>query len=252
MGKAFHFASFLAAVGCLFTTGCLSQEEWLEPGVIADAIKNGDPADAVFQEQYGLVYITTSTGYCSGAAIRDRWIITAAHCGVQPNDVVTFVGRSYAVDFTVRVKPEDQQQNDLALLRLASPLLRRSGSVWGYDVDIFGTSYPESPVVFAENFTNVMCFGASTGSYTFADFTCVRGTSREMVELESIPTGSTQIAHGDSGGPCFRYDTGTPLFVGLNDLIAHTDPDGSTSDGQLLALTQGKVDWIAGRIASTP
>ena len=219
-----------------------SAEDLLEVEARASAINMGQNASS-FEQQYGLV----ATPGCSGTALSDRWIVSAAHCPAAVGNTVTFLGVPYTVTRVVRhpsFTNNKDWDHDVMLLEVGSPLLRPDGRGWAPEDGIRPQFYPDDARVIADNFVSVMCFGRSTGSYLFDAFTAVRGTSRHLIEVESDIPG-VSLDHGDSGGGCFRFNgSGNPIFIATISQTYGLDGDGSTADGQVMAVTQDIADWI--------
>lgn len=221
-----------------------------EPGLVTSAIGNGEAADPDDEEDFGLVYMPR----CSGAALNDRWIISAAHCPAQIGDQVFFLGASYTLQNVIR-HPDftgtGGHDHDIMLAQTDRSLTFTDGSIWFQPSgSILNVSYPDRASVIAQNFVDMLCLGQSTGTYNRGWFTAIRATSAHMIETTGVANGTQTFDPGDSGGPCLRFDSDdhedldNPILTAVIARDNGMDPDGSLGDGQAVAITQSLHDWI--------
>jgi len=157
-----------------------------------------------------------------GTLIAPRWVLTAAHVGVElePGHRITVAGADYPVD-SVIIHPEwDDGPNDLALVRLATPvngvapahLYRESNevdhviSIVGYGDFGTGLTGPEDNDHQVRGATNRI----DQASDFWLKFAFDPPGSERTTPLEGVS------GPGDSGGPAYLYGVDGQVLVGVS------------------------------------
>ncbi len=118
-------ASALTLCAAVLHTQIHAETEKLALGPGPRTIIGGEPASQ--QEFPWVVYIDTRRGFCSGALIRTTWVLTAAHCVVEPDGSVH---APYAIE---RGYPSEFEQNTAIGQVLVHPEYDFRGAGFKYD-----------------------------------------------------------------------------------------------------------------------
>lgn len=235
------------------------------------AIVNGSVVTPAEQQQKGLVILNIPTpgGFvsCSGVLVANDWLLTAGHCADQdrltPGNIqVQFAGVAIGVQAVYLFGGfADEVGPDLALLHLSAPF-NIGGSptsfrnqLWsGEPRNLFGKTI----AFYGQGRTDCMGPPAGVGTYRAADFVVNQddyvATTRPNNPLnppaatnfamqdggwffQNPRTASGQIQRpGDSGGPSFIFENGTPMLVGIHSGgSCNNPPPGVGPAGQGLA-----------------
>ena len=158
-----------------------------------------------------------------GTLIASRWVLTAAHVAVEikPGHRMTVRGSRYAVDSIV-VHPEwtDQGPNDLALLRLAEPVVGVRPAI------LYRGSDEQDRVLVLVGYGD---FGDGVTGPVGNDWRVRAATNRVdeatelWLKLAFDPPGSPRATElegvsgpGDSGGPAFLDGASVETLVGVS------------------------------------
>lgn len=240
-----------AAIGALFSAAAPAAADRLEPNVA-----NGQPApDGAYPYAAKLTLNgipkpdgTKYNSACSGALIRQQWVLTAGHCFHDANKVrisgppiydlsTATVGRTeltqtrgHVVDIIdVRQSPS----NDIALAKLATPVtditpigLRTSAPQVGAVLRIAGwgaTSATGQPVNHLQ-----------TGQFKISSV-----TATTVLVKGYLPNANTSACAYDSGAPYF-YEGVVPTIVGVES----TGPNCPHNQAETTARVDTVVSWI--------
>jgi hypothetical protein len=194
----------------------------------------GDPVDA------HLVMISGANGFCSGAVVGERLVLTAAHCvegGGRLGVLVFGPGRQPIINEVVerRVHPAYRRADwqarrtavDLAVVRTASPIGngRRMAPLAGGGIPQAGAAI------------RLVGFGParegdarSAGVLRSATLTVTGRPSSYQVRLTGPSGAALGACTGDSGGPVFASESGRPVVAGV---VSWTTGHGSGRCGHL-------------------
>jgi secreted trypsin-like serine protease len=206
-----------------------------------------------------VVTIIGSRGnFCSGALIAPSLVLTVAHC-VQPGSTYKIVEygadrqpqlqdiKRVAIDpaFNMQAMMAHRATADVALLQLEMPAKGKSPALLGT---------PQTPIAAGSRFTiagigvTVRGDGKSGGTVRTAGLVATGHPGSLQIRLVD-PAGQGArdglgACTGDSGGPVFEEQQGTPAIIGV--ISWSTGPNGSAGCGGLTGVTPLTLyrDWI--------
>ena len=209
----------------------------------ATAVVGGAPVTVEQVPWQALVIVEPDNRLCGGAILDPGWLVTAAHCvvGFRGDQVEAHVGitslseRSAGNEVQVAeviVHPSWDPanfRNDIALLRLATPLPAnaRAQSI-SLPVGLDAATWPLTGTPAAISGWGAMEFGGQPSNQLRraqvqvlggpGDTICGRYGSNFAVAVEicaGVPSGGIDACQGDSGSPLVVDVAGTPMLAGL-------------------------------------
>lgn len=212
----------------------------------ANAVVGGAPVGVEQVPWQALVIVEPDNRLCGGAIIDEMWIATAGHCvvGFGGDDIEAYVGiaslsergltnRVQIAEVIVHPDWESRNfRNDIALLRLASPIptSARARSI-SLPVGLDAATWPPFGTPAAISGWGATEFGGQPSSQLRradvqilggpSDTDCGRYGSNFDVAVEvcaGSPAGGVDACQGDSGSPLVVDVAGTPMLAGLTSV----------------------------------
>jgi secreted trypsin-like serine protease len=212
----------------------------------------------------GVVAIATSSGYCTGAVIAPKVVLTAAHClqdvsntssiSVRVADTHQSLGvsryyrapgfnpASHDNDAAVLILKSASKAPALQVVR-AEPPAGTGARITGYGQHTY-TSGISSVAYYAD--TTIQPFASCQA--TWAEF----GSSVPTSDIcaENAPYNNATLTRGDSGGPLLvRSPAGTWRIAGINDLVVIPNDVYNGAIPQAFGRVNMIRPWIEGKIA---
>jgi secreted trypsin-like serine protease len=227
-------------------------------GAPAYAIVGGATPSAEGIGRSVVTIIGSRGNFCSGALIAPQLVLTVAHC-VQPGAAYKIVEygadkqpqlqdvKRVAIDpaFNMQAMMAHRATADVALLQLEAPAK-------GKNPALLGT--PKIPIGVGSRFTiagigvTIRGDGKSGGAVLTAGLVATgRPGSLQIRLVDPVGQGARDglgACTGDSGGPVFEEQQGTPAIIGV--ISWSTGPNGSAGCGGLTGVTPLTLyrDWI--------
>ena len=191
------------------------------------------PGIVKLEPEHDLSLAEVSRGHCSATRIAENWFISAAHCVATGYDrIILKAGHKSLSSDEIKIVPVEtavchadfeenanQFQNDLALLHIANEHLP---ALDGVPVVSWGTP--------RQTFNKKNYSSARTGGWGLMTYGGELNDFLQSVELDIFSIDKTTIrvssragrgpCVGDSGGPLFVNDAGTPVLMGVLSTIS--------------------------------
>lgn len=201
------------ALALLLTTACGAQGQagteevaTLETRIVHGAPDPGDPALAALVVEHSV--------FCSGLAVSERLVLTAAHCArIGPSEVRFDLNgdaeTSVVPVLAALVHPEFSPatlENDLGILVLE----RDAPQNFPLSAFAFGPAWVGTPVRVAG--FGVTSAGSGDGNQKREGTTSITSYDAKTFRLSAAPSGTCA---GDSGGPVYRVEAGREQLIGI-------------------------------------
>lgn len=228
-----------------------------------ERIIGGTAVDISQRPYQAAIFASTGTNtyrFGGGVILNNQWIVTAAHVvkGCSPSSIFVSTGYTNLLNDNNRssvsqviihpdyLKDNETYANDIALLKLSSPLL--FGSYRQAAILSNSTSYSIGTVATVSGWGSRSANGSASLSQLYKTSVTIQGFENGTTKLIIAEPSNTSAYEGDSGGPLTINTGSSDIVIGL---VEGGNTDNPSANPSIYTNIGHYYDWIKSHVSTT-